>query len=398
MTFNWPTIVHEFDVRSHTILLTLAGSRSYGIDGPTSDYDYTGIAIPPPTWERGPFRTFDNIGWKDEGTTGRTSARAGILEAGREGRIRSLDKFFREAVKCNANVIEALWVRDQDIQHCTAEGEALRALREQFLSKRAARAFGGYAFGQLSRMRNHYGFNHDGPPAIPSRKDFGLPEKPAMQMHQQGAADSFVRRYLHELAPWLQQRKNDEREALWVAVLNIVSLIMEDEGRAYDPLTDNWNTIEQETAYAAGRKLGMNENFIEYLRLEKEYAGLLKKRKDYESWLKNRNPARHGQELKFGYDCKHASHLLRLTSMGQEIMRGQGVLVYRPDRDKLLEVRHGEWPYERVLEEGHAQLKTLYALTKAPDCPLPDAPDEQALGQQYIKLVNTFNNRMNYGH
>ncbi|AEZ66297.1 hypothetical protein phiTE_131 [Pectobacterium phage phiTE] len=36
--------------------------------------------------------------------------------------------------------------------------------------------------------------------------------------------------------------------------------------------------------------------------------------------MKNRNAARHELEEKFGYDTKHAMHLVRLLRMSQEIL------------------------------------------------------------------------------
>lgn len=37
----------NFNLYNHTILLTLGGSRAYGIETLTSDWDYRGLCIPP---------------------------------------------------------------------------------------------------------------------------------------------------------------------------------------------------------------------------------------------------------------------------------------------------------------------------------------------------------------
>lgn len=393
MAFDWPQFNCEFNVPEHTILLTLAGSRSYGTDHPLSDYDYVGVAVPPPAWQMGPFKTFETTGWKDEETTGRVSLKTGVPEAGREGTIRSINKFFKEAAKCNPNIIECLWVPDHLVVHCTPEGEYLRSIRGEFLHQGAARAFGGYAMSQLKRMENHYGYGHKGRPDVPTREEFGLPPQPKLRVDQQGAADAFVRNYMHEIAPWLQGRKNDEKEAFWIAVVNIVALIMGDEGREYDPLTDNWHEIEQNTAYVAAANLGLGTNFIDYIKKEKAYGQLVKKQKDYDAWVRNRNPARHELESKYGYDVKHGMHLMRLIRMGKELLTLGEINVYRPDREELLEIRNGNWEYARLLETANTELQEMYDIARSGDCAVPKKNDINALGVHALKITSDFYSR-----
>ena len=98
--------------------------------------------------------------------------------------------------------------------------------------------------------------------------------------------------------------------------------------------------------------------------------------KQYWEWKHNRNPARAQLEAEFGFDSKHAMHLIRLLKMGREILSGAGVQVKRADRDELLSIRRGEWSFERVThyaDELMAQMDQLYETA-----PLPRAPD---LGQ-----------------
>jgi len=56
---------------------------------------------------------------------------------------------------------------------------------------------------------------------------------------------------------------------------------------------------------------------------------------------------------KYGYDCKNASHLVRLLEMGIEIMTEGKIYVERPNAQKLLSIKNGEWSLEQVKKEAH---------------------------------------------
>ena len=94
------------------------------------------------------------------------------------------------------------------------------------------------------------------------------------------------------------------------------------------------------------------------------------KHKNYWSWVENRNPARHELEEKYGYDCKHALHLVRLMRMAEEILAEGKVLVKRPDAQELLAIRNGAWSLEKLLawaEEKDDYIRnTLYKNTHLP--------------------------------
>ena len=64
----------------------------------------------------------------------------------------SLEKFIRLALECNPNVVEQLFVRDEDILYMNDIGRELRNLRHHFISKNAFARFGSYAHAQLKRM------------------------------------------------------------------------------------------------------------------------------------------------------------------------------------------------------------------------------------------------------
>ena len=109
-----------------------------------------------------------------------------------------------------------------------------------------------------------------------------------------------------------------------------------------------------------------------------------KKWQQYHEWKRNRNPARAAMEAEFGFDGKHAAHMIRLLRMGVEILRGEGVIVKRPDRDELLAIRAGKWTFEEVVAMGdelQAQMDALYESST-----LPKAPDVQKISDLTVEL------------
>ncbi|GIF22200.1 putative nucleotidyltransferase [Actinoplanes tereljensis] len=117
----------------HTILAVVVGSRAYGLDGPGSDHDRRGVfAAPtrsfwgvekPPTHLDGP--RDEEFSWE-------------------------VERFCVLALQGNPTVLEVLW--SPLVEHITADGEALRAVRPAFLSRRVAASYGGYARDQLNRV------------------------------------------------------------------------------------------------------------------------------------------------------------------------------------------------------------------------------------------------------
>ena len=59
----------------------------------------------------------------------------------------------------------------------------------------------------------------------------------------------------------------------------------------------------------------------------------------------------------FGYDCKNASHLIRLLRMGIEFLVDGELRVVREDATQLIEIKRGEWSLERVQAEADVLFK-----------------------------------------
>ena len=121
---------------------------------------------------------------------------------------------------------------------------------------------------------------------------------------------------------------------------------------------------------------------------EATYRSALKHWNHYQVWRRDRNPARAELEARYGYDTKHAMHLLRLLRMGMEILETGEVHVYRPDREWLLGVRNGLLEYEELLAlaaEYEARLAILQAAST-----LPEAPEVEQVEALVIALQEDY--------
>lgn len=239
--------------------------------------------------------------------------------------IFDLRKFMSLAAECNPNVIEVLFVDDSDVLECTKAGQLLRDNRHLFLSKKARFTFSGYAVSQLKRIRTHRSYLLSPPDHKPTREEFGLSTRHKITADMMGAMDK---------------------------------LVAEDAGEV-DP------------------------NVIELVQKEKQYKSAMATWNSHEKWKRERNPARAEMEAKYGFDCKHGSHLVRLLRMCREILSGQGVQVRRPDAQELLDIRRGAWSYDRLISWAEKEDQEMQGLYDA--SPLPTTVDIERLNKLCVQ-------------
>lgn len=122
---------------------------------------------------------------------------------------------------------------------------------------------------------------------------------------------------------------------------------------------------------------------------DNEYEAAYKKYTQYETWKAERNTSRAELEQKYGYDTKHASHLLRLLRMGCEILETGQVIVKRPDREDLLGLKmNGNRTYEELIAEAEGYEKRLEELYE--NSSLPKYPDFKSINELCIELTEAF--------
>jgi predicted nucleotidyltransferase len=318
-----------------TILRVRHGSHAYGTNIEGSDMDVRGICIAPREYHLGYRHTFEQSVSNDPDVT-----------------IFSLQKFCKLAADGNPNALELLFVEYDDVLHETYEGACLRKARELFLSTKLKYTLAGYAHSQLRRIETHRRWLLHPPTDKPTREEHGLPERTVIPADQIATATALVRKQIEA----------------WDNAFNTEGLDVATRGEIARAVTEMRLAADEEFR-AAGRVIGLSENFLAILDRERAYAAAKTEWDQYTGWQKSRNPARHETELKYGYDTKHGMHLIRLMRMCCEVLETGVLQVRRPDAAELLSIRNGAVSFDELVTQSRglmAKADVLYHTTKLP--------------------------------
>jgi len=326
--------------KTFPILITIRGSHAYGMAAESSDIDIGGIYL-------APVEDLLGITGNTKGEIKDKEVFVGLIKKlpnetykerayrnGIEGVCYELKKFLTLAMQCNPNMLEILFCKKADVVYSSHLGEDLRDFAHKFLSMRAISAYIGYAYQQLKRIETHRGWLFNPLKEKPSRLSFGLDE------------------HKSELPP-------DQLKAL--------GLIKEAE-------LSNWVYPEK----------------IEIVKQETAYISAKKNWDRYASWLENRNAERAELESKFGFDLKHASHLIRLLRSVKDLLRYGELEVFRWDADYLTEIRNGIYSYQEVMDEAELLLKDIKELGDVNHPKLPKEPDTEFINDWCIEVYNSW--------
>ena len=355
--------MNNLDVEQSTIFLTIAGSKAYGTNTPESDVDIRGICIPKnKTYYFGyGLNVFEqkDKGWDDDRV------------------IYDLRKFIKLAADNNPNILELLYTDEQFWLKNTKIWDEIRNQRFEFLSKKSKHSFSGYAYAQLKRINSHRNYLLNPPKEKPERKNYGLTEKKMLSSDSIGAIQwllsNFLQNSIEELS-FLDSTKEDLRK------VNYIGLIQ--SNLSHNLSEDTWKIIQANS--------GVSDEVIYAMMQEKAYSNALADWTSYENWKKSRNPKRAALEEKYGFDCKHAMHLVRLMNMGIEILRDKTLTVFRPEREELLAIRNGAWSYEQIVEYAQEAENTMNALYRTTT--LPNSPNRVFLDKLCQQTIESYIN------
>jgi len=111
----------------------------------------------------------------------------------------------------------------------------------------------------------------------------------------------------------------------------------------------------------------------------------IKDKIEFHKWKENRNPKRADLEMKYGYDTKHAMHLVRLLYTGIDILQYGTVIVKRSPEDGLIHIINGGFKYEEIILLADILFTLLdqeYERSK-----LPEVPSFEEINEKLIFIV-----------
>jgi predicted nucleotidyltransferase len=357
-----------FPLEAHTLFVTLAGSQAHGTAREGSDVDLRGVCIAPLAVRVSLFSTFE----QHEGPLGDvlmaaieprlrahpTAARA--LDVKTECVVFDVAKMVFLCAQANPNALEILFADERDWVFETPAWRTLHEQRALFLTSKVQQTFQNYAMAQLRKIKSHRAWLLSPPAHKPTRADFGLPPtRDAVTRDDQNRIEESI-------AAKLRSYALDDIEMPKAARLAVRERM---EALAGDVLAVPREEIEERVRAVATTATGIPLDVIATLNAERKHRAAMRHWESYESWKRERNPARAELERKFGYDTKHAMHLIRLMRMGREIL-AEGVLrVRRPDADELRSIRDGALSFDALLDSAallEADMKRAAATTQLP--------------------------------
>jgi len=306
------------------ILLGLGGSYAYGTNNENSDVDFRGVTLSLPSDLLG-LTDFEQFEDKQTDTV-----------------IYSFNKIVKLLLECNPNTCEILGLEEEQYLIKTPIGQELVDNSGIFLSKRAAKSFGGYASAQLRRLQN----------AI--------------------ARDSMP-----------QERKEEH-------ILNSVRNALEDFQYRYGSFAYGEIKLYIDKAVTPGMNteifVDARQSHMPLREFQKMFSTMNHVIRDYDK-IGKRNKKKDDNHLN-----KHAMHLIRLFMMGIDILeRGQVKTRRTEDLGLLRKIREGG--YQK--EDGTFQ-KEFYDILEAyeirleqavKNSVLPEHPDMEQV-EEFVESVN----------
>jgi hypothetical protein len=330
-------------VEKRTIFLTEVGSRAYGIHRPDSDHDQAGVMIPPAKYFFGldKFEQFRNFPPEDRAVSDKPQDKV----------IYDIRKALSLISDNNPNMLDLLFSPEKCIVILKPEWQTIMDNRELFISKKCRHTYSGYAFAQLRRINTHRKFLIDPPKVKPIREDFGLPTVSIFPTAQlKAVVYAAMGDFLIE-----EEKENflSELDDVYSNyVIPIINRYMKPDLRS---LAMEYLQVGVKSQANTLKALGpsyIKDEYLDMATKELQFYSADLEWQQYNSWSKSRNKARAELEVKFGYDTKHAAHLVRLIRMCKEILETGKVYVDRTniDAEELKEIRAGAWGYDKLEE------------------------------------------------
>lgn len=336
------TIQH---LKSQNLILfeVISGSKSFGLDTPSSDTDLKGVYYLP----KDKFFGLEYIPQISNETNDEV-----YYELGR---------FVELLLKNNPNILEILATPEDCILYKHPLMEQLRI--EDFLSKLCKDSFAGYAVTQIKKAR-------------------GLKKKIVNPMEKQKKSlldFCYIVGTGRDLSvltqKWLSNNNYHQSQCGLVKINHIkdmYALFYDAENKlGYKGI------IQKETSNEVSlSSIPKTEKEIAYLSCNQDgYSKYCKEYKEYWDWIAKRNDDRYNTNQQHGknYDSKNMMHTIRLLQTAEQILKTGKLNIRVSNRGELLDIKAGNREYDDLLEIADGLIASIESLYES--CTLPEIPD-----------------------
>lgn len=340
----------------HLLLKCVSGSRAYNLALPTSDTDIKGVFLLPQK---------ELYGLSNTPQVSNESNDEVFFEVGR---------FIDLLCKNNPNILELLATPAECVLYRHPFMDLIKP--EDFLSKLCMDTFAGYAKTQIKKAR---GLNKK------INRAFERDRKSVLDFCYVVEGNGTV-----PLQAWLSVHNFRQEDCGLAALAHFRDAyqIYVQTGQTFHGIVSN---LEANDVQLSSIPKGLPPLAVMHFNKD-GYSTYCREYKEYWDWVGDRNEERYQSTLRHGqnYDAKNMMHTFRLLAMAEEIAQHKKVIVHRPDpdRDFLLRIRAGEFPFEDLMLQVESKLAAIERLYAQSD--LPQAPDTRLAEALLVKIRESF--------
>lgn len=331
-----------------------------------------------------------------------------------------LKKFMNLLIKSNPTVLEALFIDDKFVKYEHPLFAELRSYRNEFLTKKCFPSFFSYAKSQIEKAKGlnkminwdkeemkrktpfdfTYTFHRQGSTKIKSwlenrglNKDFcGLVHIPNMhdtygvyydwgadfKANDINSADDLYR--VKDKCQFIYSFYEIDDIDSFIDWFNANKNIKGYRGMCLDNATNLRGSSvkkgEKPICYIVYNESGFQAHCVKY--------------KQYQDWIKHRNPIRYEANLNKSYDSKNMCECFRLMHCGIEIAEGKGYIVDRSgiDADFLLDVKNHKFEYDELMEKLNEDNEKMRIAIESST--LKEDIDASFVNDLYLNIVKKF--------
>ncbi|XZF14533.1 nucleotidyltransferase domain-containing protein [Chitinophagaceae bacterium MMS25-I14] len=350
--------IQELKQKNLLLFECISGSKAYGLDTATSDTDIRGVYYLPK-------EQFYGLEYTPQ-----------VSDETNDEVYYELGRFIELLIRNNPNILELLATPEDCVLYCHPLMD--RLLPELFLSKLCKETFAGYALTQVRKAR---GLNKKiVTPVAPERKsvpDFCYVMRDNISV---------------PLNDWLAENGYQQERCGLSSIAHtkgLYALYYDDKNEhGYSGIISG--PAANEVSLSSIPREAQQRGYL-YFNVE-AYSAYCKEYREYREWEEKRNPARYTANMQHGknYDAKNMMHTIRLLQMAGEILREGRLLVRRPNREQLLNIKSGKYEYDELMlmaDELMNEIENAYSASV-----LPAAPDKAMLEKVLVQMRNELYN------